>query len=65
VPNPLYHKGFGTFVFLEQILMKKTILYSLGILTAFTLVLGNANTPKETQVSSEEVVQYSHGHTGG
>lgn len=45
--------------------MKKTILYSLGILTAFTLILGNANTPKETQVSSEEVVQYSHGHTGG
>ncbi|MES9784055.1 MULTISPECIES: hypothetical protein [Bacillus cereus group] len=45
--------------------MKKTILYSLGILTAFTLILGNANTPKEPKVSSGKVVQYSHGHTGG
>ncbi|ETE94346.1 TPA: hypothetical protein ACTZ1F_006133 [Bacillus cereus] len=46
--------------------MKKTTFYLLGIITAFTLTLGNTNTSKETQISAEKnIIQYSHGNTGG
>ncbi|MGE6619195.1 hypothetical protein [Bacillus mycoides] len=46
--------------------MKKITFYLLGIITAFTLLLGNTNTSKETQISAEtNIIQYSHGNTGG
>ncbi|WP_170969905.1 hypothetical protein [Bacillus mycoides] len=45
--------------------MKKIILLLAGISTVFVLTLANANIQKETQLSTEEVVQYSHGNTGG
>ncbi|EEM92355.1 MULTISPECIES: hypothetical protein [Bacillus cereus group] len=46
--------------------MKKTTFYLLGIITAFTLILGNTSTSKEIQISAEKnVIQYSHGNTGG
>jgi len=45
--------------------MKKTIYLLVGIATAFTLTLGITNLSKETQMSAQDVSQYSHGHTGG
>ncbi|MBY0599257.1 hypothetical protein [Bacillus bingmayongensis] len=45
--------------------MKKIIYLLVGISTAFVLTLGNATVQKETHLSIEEVVQYSHGNTGG
>ncbi|WP_353054341.1 hypothetical protein [Bacillus thuringiensis] len=45
--------------------MKKTFLFLLGIATTFSFILGNVDTQKKTHIPPEEVVQYSHGHTGG
>lgn len=45
--------------------MKKIIYLLAGISTVFVLTLGNVNIQKETQLSAKEVVQYSHGNTGG
>ncbi|EMA6344553.1 hypothetical protein ACO11K_004006 [Bacillus cytotoxicus] len=45
--------------------MKKIIYLLVGVAAAFTLTIGSAGVSKETQMSAEDVTQYSHGHTGG
>lgn len=44
--------------------MKKVIISLMSIMTVFGFALGSGQVSKETSIS-QEVIQYSEGHTGG
>ncbi|MDI6680020.1 hypothetical protein QMA02_30130 [Bacillus wiedmannii] len=43
----------------------KKLIFGLMSIVVITLTLGSTDYSKAVQLSADEVVQYSHGHTGG
>ncbi|WP_276570433.1 hypothetical protein [Bacillus cereus] len=43
----------------------KKLIFSLISIVAITFTFGSTDYSKAVQLSADEIVQYSHGHTGG